>query len=360
MADQLSAQEREAIDKAIENGLTQKIPRGESGLTSYIYSREKKGLVSVDEMSGKATGWKAMNWGKKRKRVTPGQAKRRVKVVELLQQGLTQQEVADRLGVSKQVVSRDAKAMNYTNTRDSLDTRRAEVMKLHRQGMNGPEIAKALGISTSQVYSDGDALEVHITRAVPNMKRKSVEEVQREYEELERMAGEGMSSTAIGKALNLAPRRVREMAKRSGVKLAPAPKGPQKGKTLAERLEKMQTARDKKLMETADTIRGLADGNRTISEISRLAGVSRETARRHLIAMNLPIGKGAPGRPISQEEKDRVWGRRNQIPALIEKGWTGPELAAHFKTSTYTISRDCRALGVRIPRRNPGGKGEKK
>ena len=74
------------------------------------------------------------------------------RVLELHSQGMTQQKIADELGVSKGGVNNILKKNNKTTSMEITKIDEEEVLRLHSEGYSNPDIAKIIGHARSKVY----------------------------------------------------------------------------------------------------------------------------------------------------------------------------------------------------------------
>lgn len=87
--------------------------------------------------------------------MTEAIARRRAEVVRLRRdEGLTQAEIADRLGLSRSMVARDLHASGLRYHVPGAEEWRAEVVRLKGKGMKARDIAERLGCSVGVVVRD--------------------------------------------------------------------------------------------------------------------------------------------------------------------------------------------------------------
>lgn len=97
----------------------------------------------------------------------PTEKERKQRLPALLRQGLTDEAIAEHLGVHPAVVSKDVRSMRgHKRLRQEQrqarpgGQRRAQIPKLIQQGLSAPAIAKRLDVVTSTIYRDLVALNL--------------------------------------------------------------------------------------------------------------------------------------------------------------------------------------------------------
>ena len=106
MADELSDEERELIDRAIRSGMVRRIGRGVSSHSGYIFTDGK--LRAIDQADA---GWRRMRSDSKRAAASRRIEARREKVLLLFSKGLSCRAIARRLDVNHKTISSDARAL---------------------------------------------------------------------------------------------------------------------------------------------------------------------------------------------------------------------------------------------------------
>lgn len=74
------------------------------------------------------------------------------RVLELFDQGLSQQKIADELGTSKGGVNNILKKYGKTRSMNDIKIDVEQVLMLHSEGLSNPEIAEIIGHARSKVY----------------------------------------------------------------------------------------------------------------------------------------------------------------------------------------------------------------
>jgi DNA-binding NarL/FixJ family response regulator len=132
MSDQITEQERRAIDEAIARGAVQIVPQGASSEVGWLWCEKTRKPVSksvahlpvgkrkaeldrLQRQQAARNGLAALAKGRTRKRETPADvAERRRQVAILSEDGLTPVQISAQLGVSLQIVRNDRHRMGYT------------------------------------------------------------------------------------------------------------------------------------------------------------------------------------------------------------------------------------------------------
>ena len=147
------AKRREEIARLYNEGKTVKEISEELGVTiATVYN-----AIKVLEAEEKIERHKV-----RRKKNTAKVAKRREEIARLYNKGKEANEIAEELGISKQIVYQDIRILNEEKrivkrergTRSKSTKRREEIARLYNEGKEADEIAEELGISKQIVYRD--------------------------------------------------------------------------------------------------------------------------------------------------------------------------------------------------------------
>jgi DNA-binding NarL/FixJ family response regulator len=132
MSDQITAEERRAIEAAIAQGAVQIVPQGASSEVGWLWcpksaclvpanvihlepGKRKAAAIKLQKQKAARNGLAALAKGRTRKRETPADvAERRRQVAILSEDGLTPVQISTQLGVSLQIVRNDRHRMGYT------------------------------------------------------------------------------------------------------------------------------------------------------------------------------------------------------------------------------------------------------
>jgi DNA-binding CsgD family transcriptional regulator len=162
-------EERRLIDEAVAAGKVQKIPTGKSALDEeYIWGKTTRGSFGL-VLKNPLTRAEALAKFKKRVgssvKTDPRVVDRRAEVLRLTREGFTAQVIADFLGCSKAAVKNDRNhwqsrgelpklSSSGGQSQEDVQQRRAEVLTLIKSGLTNRQIAERLGVGKGAVAGD--------------------------------------------------------------------------------------------------------------------------------------------------------------------------------------------------------------
>jgi DNA-binding NarL/FixJ family response regulator len=170
MPDILTTEERRAIDRAIAEGRVRRIPEGHMATAIHYewrkVDRQPSQLVQVAGPSIALRKVKRQQFGRN---VKPAMKTRRDRVRAMVLQGLTQEAIAEELGVSTNTVKVDVSELRKAEMlppppprtwrrAEAAKKRQEKVLELLQQGMSQRQIAKHLGCARQCVVEDCAAL----------------------------------------------------------------------------------------------------------------------------------------------------------------------------------------------------------
>jgi len=166
MPDEITPEERAAIDAAVAQGRVRRIPRGKSAWEIRV-NPDTGRLVYVNTETERAEGRARFGFGRRFGSVSATVERRRGRVRALHAEGLTNIEIGARLNVDPRTVSLDLKMLdlpaNLTGDRrhttpEQIAARREKVARMLRDGLRQIVIARKLGVSESAISGDVAAL----------------------------------------------------------------------------------------------------------------------------------------------------------------------------------------------------------
>lgn len=348
MPDKQSSEERALIDAAIAAGKVTKCPTGTSALEpEYIYDQKLKRLMLKDQSLAPIP----QNVAARKSRLTrmgisDETDARRHRLPLLMADGHDAEECARREGVSVEVILKDAAALGSTFDRASAEAAPAQLAApAQRAALPSPQRRTKPKPPAKHAKAPHHTVPV---RPVPPQSQPKPEVTARRAK-VAALAKAGKTGSEIAEALG-----VRTALVYSDIKALPDVCLSHANSAAARHRN------DPMVQERRAAVKEAYDGKRTVPDISRLTGVPARSVRDHLEALQLRAIDGKSGRPMTPRDQDVVDARRAQIPAMIEAGKGGREMAEHFGVSLAVIQHDCKKIGARIPRGRrpkPEGKG---
>ena len=189
------------MELAKEGKSNQEIAK-ELGINKEAVARD----ICILRKKGKISKERRNNRIKKDPEVT----KRREKVKQLVSEGKSNQEIAEELEVSKEVVAGDiyilkkeGKISKERRKKDQEVTKRREqVMELANEGKSNQEIAEELGVNKGVIVTDITILRKE--RKIPkNQERKKAPEVIKRREQVMELVNEGKNNQEIAEELGI-------------------------------------------------------------------------------------------------------------------------------------------------------------
>ncbi|WP_334061709.1 hypothetical protein [Limimaricola cinnabarinus] len=332
MPDAQSAEERAIIDAAIAAGKVTKVPTGVSGEhQGFVYDQaEGKLVLRRPDLDSNEARRKRAHEKRLAGRTAEAEARRR-RVPLHMANGLDADAIAAREGVAVSTVLEDARALKMTFDRPAPEPEvRAIAAPASRVALPAPGQASAPG------------------RPKPPISKPKPEVTARRAR-VAALAKAGRSGAEIAAELGVTPGTIySDVRTMPGVALSRAVGAAARNRN------------DPAMQERRAAVQAAYDGTRTVPEIARMTGVPQRSVRDHLAALELEPIDGKSGRPISPRDQRVIDERRAQLPAMIEAGKNGREIAEHFGVTRAVIDHDCRKIGTRIPRgrrSKPQGKG---
>lgn len=296
MPDVVTASDQALIDDFLAKKKVTKVPTGVTSQAPYVWTGTK-----LESTTG---GWREANRRKSRKRgTTPEVAQRRIKVSDLIHDGKTAQEAADALGVGIHIIYADCKVLGLGIERKPARKKPA------------PPKPKAL----PKPRASGAATSRHDPRVAETRARV-------------KDAFDGKKTAAqISRETGVHIRTVKSHLAALGLE-APSPyKRQSKG------------AHDRRAQLPDLIAQGM-----TNPQLAKRFGVSTSAISNDCQALGLKANRA------KRRDAGRTSERKAKIPALIEQGMTGPEIAAQLGCSRASVAKDCKELGIAIPRRGRG------
>lgn len=216
--------------------------------------------------------------------------------------------------------------------------RRVKVSDMIQQGKTSEEVAEALGVGIHIVYADARTLNESFSRKRgPSAARSRHDPRVGERREKVRAAYDGTTSvSAMARALKMKPRTVRDHLLALGLEI------PKPRKRTRHGNPEQQAKRERRMAEMPEKV---AEGL-TTQQLAEFFGVSVRMIHLDCKALGL-----TPRRSDRIKSDSAAQLRRQQIPALIKAGLSGPEIAERLNSNARTIAKDVRILGLSIPRR---------
>jgi DNA-binding CsgD family transcriptional regulator len=173
MSDQITEQERRAIDEAMARGAVQVIPRGTSSLPGLRYCPVQNRIMSADLVAMTPKERRAESIRRKKlqttkalqaargknpppKPVTPPHViERREKIAAMVAQGMTSNEISAALGVKLHTIWNDANILGLTLPRKpnpETVALRAKLQEMVDAGMRPSQIAAALNEPRTRIW----------------------------------------------------------------------------------------------------------------------------------------------------------------------------------------------------------------
>ena len=173
MSDQLTAEERRAIDEAIARGAVQVIPRGKSSLPELAYCSVTRQILDADMVALKPSERKAAAVKKKKvhgqikrpiprakkepiRRATPPHVvERREKVGAMIRAGKTSAQIHEATGAPMHLIWNDAKLLGLTlvrGQRPDVVELQARLRAYAAQGMTPVQMAAAENAPGSRIW----------------------------------------------------------------------------------------------------------------------------------------------------------------------------------------------------------------
>ena len=346
------AKRREEIARLYNEGKTVKEISEELGVTmATVYN-----AIKVLEAEEKIERHKV-----RRKKNTAKVAKRREEIARLYNKGKEANEIAEELGISKQIVYQDIRILieekrivkRERGTRSKSTKRREEVARLYNEGKEADEIAEELGISIQIVYRDIRILieEKRIVKRERKSYRRSKPN-NKKLEKIEELFSKGKSYGEIADELNLSIIDV--MSYLQQVKYI------QEGTKINE---------DRKI-----NVKILYEQGKTIGDIAKELNITEALVREDLLSFGIipdlriisPTQKEKPekqekkdleekttnGRNLPNKEEQRtpenhLWGikeRREEIAKLYDDGIENDEIARRLDIPLRVVERDIAAI----------------
>ena len=295
-----------------------------------IYILREEGKISKERR----------NYGIKK---NPEVTKRREQVRQLVSKGKSNQEIAEELGISKERVENDIfilrkkgkiskERRNYGIKKDSEVTKRREqVMELANEGKSNQEIAKELGIKKWMIEKDIVNLrkEGKISKERRNYGIKKDPEVTKRREKVRYLVSEGKSNQEIAEELGV----------NKGVIVRDIVILRKEGKISKERRSQGRK-KDHKVIERREKVRHLVSKGKSNQEIAEELGISKERVENDIFILRKKGKISKERRNYGIKKDSEVTKRREQVMELAKEGKSNQEIAKELGINKEAVARD--------------------
>ena len=216
---------REKVEKLYDEGMEEEEIASKLGVSVRVVKRDIEALLDIRMIQDKSTKVKIDDNLKKEEEARI--LKRREQIERLYKEGKSAQEIAEELGISKEIVIEDIKILirdgklpkgnrkefskdrkeRIVNKRKKIfEERRKKVAELYNEGRSLEEIAEELSISVLVVKNDINILvgrKIIERRVKKEAKKENKREDEKRREEVEKLYNEGITITEIAQRLNV-------------------------------------------------------------------------------------------------------------------------------------------------------------
>ena len=216
---------REKVEKLYDEGMEEEEIASKLGVSVRVVKRDIEALLDIRMIQDKSTKVKIDDNLKKEEEARI--LKRREQIERLYKEGKSAQEIAEELGISKEIVIEDIKILirdgklpkgnrkefskdrkeRIVNKRKKIfEERRKKVAELYNEGRSLEEIAEELSISVLVVKNDINILvgrKIIERRVEKEAKKENKREDEKRREEVEKLYNEGITITEIAQRLNV-------------------------------------------------------------------------------------------------------------------------------------------------------------
>jgi len=364
--DQIAADVAQRYGLTVSPAVVQMCPPRTFTTATPIWDGKINQLVYPDK-EARSVAYRNAGWKSSRRArslaATPEMLERRDNVRLLHDQGLHNEAIATRVGVSSNTVLKDLRVMGlkshrapYAGKTDAMAIKTATILRMKGEGKGPDEISAFLGIAVDNVRRAARKAGVSFPRAAyidhAAITRAGV---------VLRLKSEGYSAAAIAAEIKCNVQSVQRIARANGdaFVVTARPKVPRERPWLAD-------AKAKKIAARREVVRQMVANGATRQDMEDATGVSADTIRddlRHLGLTWLPPAKQpartkAPAvkrapkvkrayvKTATSDQQIRKAARQKRVKELAAKGFGYLEIAVTLDVGKSTIHRDMGELGL--------------
>ena len=337
------AERREKVARLYREGKLNKEIVEELGVSNFTVGRDIKALIEEGKIE-KRDG--SLIRRKRSKRTT----ERRAEVERLYNEGKSVSEIAEELGVTRDVIYLDIKALaqegkveGISNKKDREKAeRRKELERLYNEGKSVPEIAEKFGLSRDVIYQDIRLLiKEGMLGKRDRKKRATNAEVAERRKEAARLYNEGKSVPEIAEKFGVS-RDVIYQDIRLLIKQGIIEKTEKRRKSRKVKKGKISTGK-KVAMTTSKRelhrkMEELQSEGNSYGEIADALNVSIVEVVEYLESL---VSK------VSEDKSERQYlDRKTRVKKLFDSGKTTKEIAEELKIPENLVREDLLLLGI--------------
>ena len=277
-------------------------------------------------------------------------AKRREGVARLYNEGKTANEIAEELGISKQIVYQDIRVLieekrivkrerkrntksKSTEKSKQIAKRREEIARLYNEGKTVKEIAEELGVTIATVYNAIKVLEAEEKIERHKVRRKkNTAKVTKRREEIARLYNEGKTAKEIAEELGISKQIVYQDI-RVLIEEKRIVKRERKRNTKSKSTERSES--NKPLINKVEKIEELFSKGKDYGEIADELGMSIIDVMRYLQQI----------KDVKEETRIKV-DRKTNVKILYEEGKKIGDIAKKLKISEALVREDLLSFGI--------------